>query len=474
MLCIDGQSIEKNSTERGTHMKRFRSVAILFFVLALVAAACSSDDSTDTTAGGTETTAATSGGSGGDTGFVEIFGPETATELLAFQDAMQPWEDETGATVLITGDRSFQELNDVRMQGGNPPDIAIYAQPGKIQDLAARGDILPLPDDLAADLLTMFDPFWLELVTYEGKIYGIPQKSDLKSLVWYSPTAFAANGYTIPETWAELETLMDTMKADGETPWCIGIGSGGATGWPYTDWMEDIMLRLHGPEVYDQWVNHEIPFDDPKVIEVGNFINDLWGGEGNVFGGRETIASTDFGDSGLPLLEGKCMMHRQANFYANFWVDPGRSGSDPETVLGPDGDVNVFYLPTISDDFGTVVLGAGAYATMMQDRPEVVSAMTYIGGPTYAETRTPLAPGGGFLSPNTAQDVTVSFAGDPFGAALAAILLSADPFRFDASDLMPGDIGSGQFWSSATDITAGNVTVEEGFAKVEEVWAGLG
>ena len=409
-----------------------------------------------------------------DTGFVDIFGPETASELLAFQDAMQPYEDASGNTVLITGDRSFQELNDVRIQGGNPPDIGIYAQPGKIKDMAERGVIKPLPQELVDELLTMYDPFWLELATYDGQVYGVPNKADLKSLVWYDPSAFAANGYAIPTTWAELEALMTTMKADGETPWCIGIGSGGATGWPYTDWMEDVMLRLHGPEVYDQWVNHEIPFDDPKVIEVGNFINDLWGGEGNVFGGRETIASTDFGDAGLPLLDGKCMMHRQANFYANFWVDPGRAGSNPEAVLGPDGDVNVFYLPTISDDFGTVVLGAGTHAVMFNDRPEVIEALRYIGSPTYAETRTPLAPGGGFLNPNTTQDLGVSFAGDPFGLALAEILLQADPFRFDGSDLMPGDIGAGQFWSSATDITAGNVTVAEGFAKVEEVWVGLG
>ena len=464
-------------------MKRLRSVAILFFVLALVAAACSSDDSTDTTTGGTETTTggtettettvASGGGSGEDVGIVEIFGPETATELVAFQDAMIPWEDEYGTSVLITGDRSFQELNDVRIQGGNPPDIGIYAQPGKIQDLAARGVILPFPDELVQELMPQYDPFWLELVTYEGEVYGVPNKADLKSLVWYSPAAFAANGYTIPQSWDELTALMDTMKADGETPWCVGIGSGSATGWPYTDWMEDVMLRLHGPEVYDQWVSHEIPFNDPKVVEVGNFINDLWGGEGNVYGGRETIASTDFGDAGLPLLEGKCMMHRQANFYANFWVDPGRAGSDPEGTIGPDGIVNVFYLPTISDDFGTVVLGAGTHAVMFNNRPEVVDALRYIGSATYPETRTPLQPGGGFLNPNITQDVTVSFAGDPFGAALAEILLSADPFRFDGSDLMPGDIGAGQFWSSATDITAGNTTVEEGFDKVEEVWLGI-
>ena len=454
-------------------MKRFRNVVILIFAFALIVAACSSDDS-----GGDETTttAASGGegeGGGEDVGLVEIFGPETATELEAFIGAMAPFEEASGASVLITGDRSFQELNDVRIEGGNPPDIGIYAQPGKIQDLASRGVIKPLPDDLVAELEQMYDPFWLQLATYEGKVYGVPNKADLKSLVWYSPTAFEENGYAIPTTWDELTGLMETMKANGDTPWCIGIGSGGATGWPFTDWMEDIMLRLYGPDVYDQWVNHEIPFDDPKVIEVGNFINDLWGGEGNVFGGRETIASTDFGDAGLPLLEGKCMMHRQANFYANFWIDPGRSGSNPEATLGPDGDVNVFYLPTISDEFGTVVLGAGTHAVMFNDRPEVVEALRYIGSPTYPETRAVLQPGGGFLNPNTAQDLDVAYGDDDFAKTLGQILLSADPFRFDASDLMPGDIGAGEFWSAATDIASGNATVEEAFAKVEEVWQSI-
>jgi alpha-glucoside transport system substrate-binding protein len=445
-------------------VKRFRWAIALFAALALVAAACGGDDDTSAT------TTDDGGGSGGDIGIVEIFGPETAVELQAIKDAVAPFTESSGIKFVITGDRSFQELNDVRIAGGNPPDIGVYAQPGKIKDLARNGEIKPLPDDFVATLTSEFDPFWLELVTVDGEVYGAPGKGDVKSLVWYDPSVFAANNYSIPTTWDEMLALIETMKADGNTPFCVGIGSGGATGWPFTDWMEDFMLRLHGPEVYDQWVNHEIPFDDPRVIEVGNFVVDLWDAPGNVFGGRETIASTDFGDSGLPLLEGKCMMHRQANFYGNFFVDPERSGANADAVFGPDGDINVFYLPTITDDFGTVVLGAGTHLVMFDDRPEVVEVMKYLASAGYAELRSQFQPGGGFLSPNRTQNLDVSFGDDEFAKTLGGILVSADPFRFDASDLMPGDIGAGEFWTAATSITAGNATVEDAFAKVEEVW----
>ena len=54
-----------------------------------------------------------------------------------------------------------------------------------------------------------------------------------------------------------------------ETPTVIqneSFESGAASGWPGTDWLEDLMLRSAGPNVYDKWVNHEISFDDAEVL----------------------------------------------------------------------------------------------------------------------------------------------------------------------------------------------------------------
>jgi alpha-glucoside transport system substrate-binding protein len=416
-------------------------------LLALIAASCAEGDDDDS-----------AGGGGGDenTGTVTMLGPEVETEADSLQTAFDPFTEETGITIDYSGDRSAEEQIGVRVQGGDPPDVFIFPQPGRLRQFAESGDLIPLPDNIVDEINANFDPFWTDLVTVDGEVYGVPNKSDVKSLVWYSPAAFEQAGYEVPETLDDFEALQEQMRADGNTPWCIGIGSDAATGWPFTDWVEDFMLRLKGPDVYDQWVNHEIPFNDPDVVEVGEYVYDIWSTPGNVFGGTELIASTPFAEAGLPLLDGSCMMHRQANFYAANWPDG--------TTLGPDGDVNVFYLPN-NGEFGDVVLGAGTFAAAFRDAPEVMDTLEYMAGPDYANER---APDGAFLSANTAADTSL-YPSD-FEIGLADILVSADPFRFDASDLMPGEVGSGSFWTAAVDITTGAKTVQEAFDDVEASW----
>ena len=253
-------------------------------------------------------------------GSVTIFGPEVEQELEGFRAAMVPFTEETGIEVDINGDRSFSEQIGVQVEGGSAPDVAIFPQPGRVIDFARSCDLVPLTDEVVSTIEENFVGF-AELGNVDGVPIGVPNKSDVKSLVWYSPSAFEEGGYEIPETHDELVALMDQIKANDQTPWCIGIGSDAATGWPGTDWTEDYMLRLKGPDVYDQWVNHEIPFDHPDVIEVGEFWFDIWSGEGNVFGGLQNVANTRFQDAGLPILDGNCLLHRQANFFAAQWPE---------------------------------------------------------------------------------------------------------------------------------------------------------
>ncbi|NLD75742.1 MAG: carbohydrate ABC transporter substrate-binding protein [Acidimicrobiales bacterium] len=424
-------------------------LAVAVLVFALLGAGCADDDDGDDTS---------TGGNGGDTSgqSVTMFGPEVEGEAQGLVDAFAAFEEDTGITIDYTGDRSFEQLIGTRVDGGDPPDIAFFPQPGKIRDFAP--DAVALPESVVSIMEDNFDQGMIDLATVDGEVYGVPVKADLKSLVWYSPDDFEENGYEVPETMEDLLALADTMIAAGQTPFCVGIGSDAATGWPFTDWVEDFMLRLKGPEVYDQWVNHEIPFNDPQVVEVVQYVYDLWAKEGMVRGNVQNVADIPFADAGLPLLEDECMMHRQGNFYAANWPDG--------TEIGAEGEVNAFYLPTFADqDFGQVTLTGGIYAVAFSDDPEVIQALEFLAGTQFADDR---APTGGFLSPNKNTDV--SKYPTEIEQTFAEILAEADPARFDASDLMPGEVGAGTFWTAAVDITSGNKSVQEALDDVEASW----
>jgi alpha-glucoside transport system substrate-binding protein len=431
----------------GHRTRWLRAPLALLMPLCLMAGACAGDDDDDDGAA-TETGGELEGTT------VTIFGPEVEVEAQGFLDSFAAFEEETGIDVQYQGDRSFEEQIGVRVDGGDAPDIAMFPQPGKIADFA--DDLVPLSDDVRSTVEDNYDAGWTDLVTIDDEVYGVPAKADLKSLVWYDPAAFSAAGYDVPTTLDGFIDLTDQMMADGKVPFCIGLGSDAATGWPFTDWVEDFMLRLKGPEVYDKWVQHEIPFDDPDVVEVGEYVHDLWAQDGFVFGGLQNAAATPFADAGLPLLEGDCMMHRQGNFYAANWPDG--------TEIGPDGAVNAFFLPG-SEEHPHITLSGGIYAASFSDRPEVEATMAFLASTDQADARAPV---GGFLSPN--KNVDTSLYPTPIERTFGDILAEADPVRFDASDLMPGAVGSGSFWTAAIDITTGAKSVKEAFAAVEASW----
>jgi alpha-glucoside transport system substrate-binding protein len=453
------------------HPKRFRYAMLAgVAALALVAAACGDDDdsgSADTTAAGSETTAGgteTSAGGGGTEDFsgktITISGSETGTEAEGFIAGANAWAEKTGGTANFQGSRDFETQIRVAYESGTLPDVALFPQPGA---LAQYQDKAPaFPDDLLATLQENFDPIWTDLVTFDGKVSAVPLKADVKSLVWYSPKVFEEKGYTVPQTWDELMALQEQIKADGGTPWCIGIESGAATGWVFTDWMEDLMLRKYGPEVYDQWVSHELPFDSPEVRDVATMIGDIWFDDANVVGGRSSIVSTGFGAAPTQLVAGDCVLHRQGNFAAaNILAEA------PDAVFGPDGDFDAFYLPTISDEFGKVMLSGGNYAVAFNDKPETVSFMKHLAGPDFANARIN-ADVGGFISPNKAQDTSL-YSSD-LDRQFAELLVTADVVRFDASDLMPGEVGSGSFWKEGTNYVAGSNTLDQFVENVDASW----
>src|SRR5690349_17656248 len=306
--------------------------------------------------------------------YTGIVQPEDA----AYIESFKPFEQCTGATIKYEGDKAFETQILVRARAGNPPDIGIVPQPGLLAQLVATGKVKEAPPEVVANVDKFWTKDWKAYGTVNGKFYSAPMSANVKSLVWYSPKEFKDKGYTVPKTLDELKQLTDKIAGKGKKPWCVGIASGDATGWPLTDWLEDFLMRTSSPENYDKWVKHEIPFSDPSVKTaldlVGSFVkNDKYvnGGLGDV----KSIATTAFQDAGQPILQGGCSLHRQASFYAANWPQG--------TKVAEDGDVFAFYLPG-KDANAKPVLGGGEFVTAFADRPEVKAFLTYMSSDTWA------------------------------------------------------------------------------------------
>ncbi len=377
---------------------------------------------------------------------VTITGPWTGADAELVNSVLDYFESATGAVVEYSGSDSFEQDIVIATQADSAPNVAVFPQPGLIADLASRGELTPMSEETADWIRENYaaGESWVSLATAAGPdgeeaLYGFFYKVDVKSLVWYSPEAFDEAGYDIPETMEDLIALSEQIVADGETPWCIGLGSGAATGWPATDWVEDIMLRTQDPSVYDQWVANEIGFDDPAVVNAievfGSFArNNDW-----VNGGSEAVASTDFRDSpaGLFTFPAECYMHRQASFIPTFF---------PE-----DADSDFFYFPAFAgEDLGSPVLGAGTAFGITQDSAGAQALIAFLQTPIAHEVWMAQS---GFLTPHSGVNSDL-FASDTL-RQMNDILLGATTFRFDASDLMPSEIGQGIFWSGMVDYVGG-------------------
>jgi len=395
---------------------------------------------------------------------VTITGPWTGRDKELVDSVIAYFEDATGAAVEYSGSDSFEQDIVIATQADSPPNIAVFPQPGLASDLASQGELVAMGEETAQWIEDNYaaGSSWVGLGTYEGpdgeeRLYAFPYKIDVKSLVWYSPEQFEEAGYEIPETMEELKELTDQIVEDGGTPWCIGLGSGAATGWPATDWVEDMMLRTQPPEVYDQWVNNEIPFTDPAVQnaieEYGYFArNDAY-----VQGGASSVASTDFRDSpaGLFQFPPECYMHKQATFIPTFFPEGTEVGQD----------VDFFYFPAYEgEDLGQPVLGAGTLFAITEENEAAQGFIDYLQTPIAHEIWMAQS---GFLTPYTEANVDV-FPSD-IQRALNDILTSASTFRFDASDLMPGEIGAGAFWTGMVDYTTG-APVEDVTQAIQDRW----
>ncbi len=395
---------------------------------------------------------------------VSVWGVMVDEEAQKMELTVAPFEEATGIDVVYEGSREFETQINVAVDAGSPPDIANISQPAMVQRFASAGALVDVSEFLPPEKLQeTYIESWIDMSTMPGAdgediIAGVWHRAAVKSMVFYPKAQFDAAGYVVPETWDEMLALTQQIADDGDTAWCIGIESGAATGWVATDWMENIMLRTTSLENYDAWVTGELDFASPEVTAAAEKMAEIWLNDDYVYGGVPSIVSTFIGDSPVPMFADPpgCWFHSQAAWITGFFGD--------ETLVAGE-DYDFFYLPPIDESLGRPALVAGDMMVMYNDRPEVRALMEFF---SKGEGVEGWVRAGGALSPHT--DSSVDWYSNVVDQKVAQLLLDATSVRFDASDLMPAEVGAGSFWKAMTDWISGSTDLETALAEIDASW----
>jgi alpha-glucoside transport system substrate-binding protein len=394
---------------------------------------------------------------------VTMTGPFTSDDEVKFNNSMKAFKDATGIDIQYSGSKEFEAQVTAMVQSGAPPDIIDFPQPGLMATFAKQGKVVAA-DKLVpmAWLKQNYIQSWLDIPMVTGPdgnpmLGGIVQRFNGKDIVFYPKAQFDKAGYKIPTTWDEMMALTDQIAQDGDTAWCIGIGSGAATGWPATDWMEALMLRTQPPQKYDDWVAGKLKFDSPEIRNVISIMDKIWKNPKYVYGGTASIVSTQFSDAPTPMFQTppKCWLHKQGNFITSFFPKTAKYGVD----------YDLFYLPPIDPSLGRPFEVAGDIMAAFNDKPATAAVMQLFS--TGAGVKGWMAAGGA-LAPQ--KDSKLDWYGDPTERKVAELAAGATVVRFDASDAMPGAVGAGSEWKGMTDYYSGAADLDTVLKEIDASW----
>ena len=389
-------------------------------------------------------------------GSVTIYGGYGEAQAAAFQQALDEFGAANGIEITFESLAAYDTDIQVAIESGQEPDIGMWPQPGGLKNLAEYLVPLDTVFDTSVPLGTLV-PGWGSLAEVDGQLFGLPVSANQKSLVFYNPEAFAAAGYDVPGSESELQALEAQIIADGSGyPWCAGIESGGATGWAFTDWMEQYVLGLHGSDVYAKWVTGEVDFASDEISAAAELVSARLLAEGHVNGGGVSMATDNFGNT-APLFEtggksaGQCFMLRQGSFITSFMPEDIQA----EIAAGDYSRISVFPVPAPEGGQAAVIGGGDIFAVFDGHVDQDVAAVAaFIASPEVLKYQVAT----GDLSPHATFDLSL-YPNDlirSFGAGLA----NAAVFGFDASDQMPAEV-NGEFWASGTNFVTGSLTWQQ-------------
>ena len=393
-------------------------------------------------------------------GSVNVLATWGGTEQDAFMAMIKPFEERTGVKVNYEGTRDLNAVLTTRVAGGNPPEVAGLPGPGPMADFARQGKLIDLGGVLdMSQMRAEYSEQWLKLAQVDGKQSGIFIKTALKGPIWYNTKTFSqVNSGQPPKTWDELMALSKKIADSGTTPWCVALGSGAASGWPGTDWLEDIVLRQAGPEKYSDWAQGKLKWSSPEIKKAWETWGTIVGDQKMAYGGRQFILATTFQETGNPLFTSPpgCYMVHQGSFFTEFLATNNRKAGT---------DFSFFAFPDIDPKYGGSLEVAGDLFGMFKDTPQARALMRYL---TTPEAQEIWVKRGGAISPN--KKVSLDSYPDPTSKQLAQTLLDAKSPQFDASDLMPEAMNSA-FWKGVLDFVQNPGNLDRVLADLDRVQA---
>ena len=402
------------------------------------------------------------GGSDNTSDTIEVMYAFSGGQEEGFKAEVEAWAEENGYTVNFSQTGNFNQLINTRVQGNDAPDVALFPQPGIMVEMAEQDLLADLSDIVDEGELEQHVQGVLETGQVDGTQYAVPMSINVKSIVFYPKQAFEAAGYEVPETYDDLVALSDQIQETGTTPWCFGIESEAATGWPATDWVENLYVINNGADAYKDWVAHEVPFNDETVTETLEQMEELLLAEGRTNGGRQSISSNNFNTAANPMFDEPpgCFMYRQGNFVA-------QQGGFPDDVLADlDNTVGVFPMPGQSAEDKPVLGGGDLAGIFAQDNEAAQELIKFLASADFGTQE--YGASGNWISPRTDFDTSL-YPNETF-AAIATVAYESTDFVFDGSDQMPGEVGSGSFWREMVAWISGGQDIGTTLDNIENSW----
>ncbi len=361
-------------------------------------------------------------------GPLDVLAVWSGEEQTAFQAVVAPFEQQSGIKVNVEATRNLTAALTMRTRGNNPPDVAVIPNPPQLRQLASQNLLTPL--DAFLDMKQMHRDYsndWLDLASYRGHLYALIYKASNKGTIWYNPTHFQAQGYALPTTWDELLALSAAIAQSGQYPWAMGVENATASGWPAADWVAEIYLRQFGPELYDQWVTHQIPWTHSSIKQAFQMFGQIVGGTHYIAGAPQAVLDTSFDVACYEPFSTppQAYMDYLGDFAVGFITT-----EFPHAQPGTDFDF--FPFPTLDVHYASAVTGGADLVVAMRDNEAVQAFMTYL---SRASTQAIWVKRGGATSVN--RGVNLAHYPNKVARASAHMLVDATTFRFGAGDLMP-------------------------------------